>query len=55
MAIARWKDLCIDARDAALVGEFWGAVLGQECELLDDGDAVLRGPHFADIWVNTVP
>ena len=28
MAIATWKDLCIDAVDAHLLGRFWGAALG---------------------------
>lgn len=55
MPLATWKDLCVDAADAELVGRFWAAALGQDLELLDDGDAVVRGPRFADIWVNTVP
>jgi len=28
MAIARFKDLCLDAGDPARLGAFWAAVLG---------------------------
>lgn len=56
MPLARWKDLCIDATDPALVGAFWASVLGLELEVLDDGDAVLRGDGpDQTIWVNAVP
>ena len=56
MAIARWKDLCIDAADAHRTAAFWGELLGLEVELHDDGDAALRGSTPEQtIWVNTVP
>ena len=55
MPLASWKDLCIDAADAEVVGRFWAEALGQDLELLDDGDSVVRGPALADLWVNTVP
>src|SRR5215204_6543488 len=56
MAIARWKDLCIDAMDAHLVARFWGELLGLEIELHDDGDAALRGATPEQtIWVSAVP
>jgi predicted enzyme related to lactoylglutathione lyase len=56
MAIARWKDLCIDATDAHRIAAFWGEVLGLEVELHDDGDAALRGERPEQtIWVNAVP
>lgn len=56
MAIARWKDLCLDAADAHRLARFWGAVLGMEVELHDDGDAALRGATPEQtIWVNAVP
>jgi Glyoxalase-like domain len=56
MAIARWKDLCIDATDGHLIGRFWGEVLGLDVELDDDGDAALRGERPEQtIWVNAVP
>ena len=56
MAIATYKDLCIDAVDARLLGSFWGGVLGLAVEHLDDGDAKLTGPTPQHtVWVNTVP
>ena len=56
MAIARWKDLCIDAADAHRLARFWGELLGLEVELHDDGDAALRGSTPEQtIWVNAVP
>ncbi len=56
MALATYKDLCIDAVDAHRLGEFWGAVLGLDVEHLDDGDARLTGPNPQHtVWVNTVP
>ncbi len=56
MAVARFKDLCIDAYDAHRLGEFWGAVLGLRLVDHDDGDAQLDGGSPEErIWVNTVP
>ena len=56
MAIATYKDLCIDAVDAATLGRFWAAALGLDLELHDDGDAKLTGPTPAHtVWINTVP
>ncbi|QGG93922.1 VOC family protein [Actinomarinicola tropica] len=56
MALARWKDLCIDAADAAVVGRFWADALGLELTVDDDGDAVLRGARPEEtIWINAVP
>ena len=57
------RDVCIDANDPALVGRFWGAVLGREPADAGQGDGttpdvVLRenpaspGPT---VWVNGVP
>lgn len=56
MALAAWKDLCIDAVDAMVLARFWAAALGLEREQLDADHAVLRGgrPEHT-IWVNTVP
>jgi hypothetical protein len=56
MAIARFKDLCLDAVDVARLGEFWAGVLGRAWKLQDDGDGVLTGlaPGHT-IWVNGVP
>ncbi len=56
MAIATWKDLCIDAVDARVLGTFWAETLGLEVTALDDGDLRLDGPTLQHrIWVNTVP
>src|SRR5262245_18590715 len=56
MPLVTWKDLCIEASDPARLAGFWGALLGLEGEVHDDGDAVLRGAGPAEtIWVNRVP
>lgn len=56
MAIATYKDLCIDAVDAAALGRFWAAVLHLDLGLDGDGDARLTGstPRHT-VWINTVP
>ena len=54
--IATWKDLCIDAVDARVLGAFWAETLGLELVPHDDGDAQLDGPTSQHrVWVNTVP
>jgi hypothetical protein len=56
MAIARWKDLCIDARHPQAVAAFWAAGLGLRSEVLDDGDVLLEGERPEQrVWINTVP
>jgi Glyoxalase-like domain len=56
MAIARFKDLCLDAVDPARLGQFYAAVLGRSFEPDEDGEAVLRGPTPQHtIWINKVP
>jgi hypothetical protein len=56
MALATYKDLCIDAVDAPRLAAFWGAALGLETKTLDDGDLLLTGPTPKHaIWVNEVP
>lgn len=56
MAIATYKDLCLDATDPALLGEFWARLLDLELHLQEDGDVYLTGPTKAHtIWVNKVP
>jgi hypothetical protein len=56
MAIALFKDLCLDASDPARLGAFWVAVLGRAWEAQDDGDGLLTGPTPQHtIWVNRVP
>ncbi|WP_422733051.1 VOC family protein [Micromonospora sp. WMMD558] len=56
--IARFKDLCLDAADAQVLGEFWGRVL--DGEVVDAGDGDTRvdpraaGSGAESIWVNRV-
>jgi hypothetical protein len=55
MAIARFKDLCLDAGDPARLGAFWAAVLGRTWQAQDNGDGLLTGPTPQHtIWVNRV-
>jgi hypothetical protein len=56
-ASARWKDLCLDANDQALVGEFWAAVLHQPVETSPGKlsiDPLAPGGDHQRIWVNAV-
>src|SRR6266702_5575596 len=54
--MARFKDLCMDAGDLALLGAFWAAVLGCTREAKDNGEGLLAGPTPQHtIWVNRVP
>jgi hypothetical protein len=56
MAIARFKDLCLDAGDPARLGEFWAAVLGLGWKAQEGGDWQLTGPTPGHtIWINRVP
>lgn len=56
MAIARFKDLCLDAGDPGLLGAFWAAALALELHTQDNGDTYLTGPTKEHtIWVNRVP
>ena len=54
--LARFRDLCIDATDPEPVGRFWGAVLGREVELDEDGVLLRPGADGGPgIFVNRVP
>ena len=56
MALARFKDLCLDAHDPAVLGPFWASVLGRSYETKDIGDGLMTGPTPGRvIWVNQVP
>jgi Glyoxalase-like domain len=56
MALARYKDLCIDVSDARASGEYWSTMLGWGLELHDDGDAHLRDDAGRiQVWLNVVP
>jgi hypothetical protein len=56
MAIARFKDLCLDAVDPVRLGLFWASVLGRTWQAQEGGDGLLTGPtRRHTIWVNQVP
>jgi Glyoxalase-like domain len=56
MAMARFKDLCLDASDPARLGAFWAAVLDRTWAAQDNGDGLLTGPTPQHtVWVNRVP
>jgi len=56
MAIAGYKDLCLDANDPDRLGVFWAAALGLTWRAKDDGGGLLSGPTLRHtIWVNKVP
>ena len=56
MPLATFKDLCLDAHDPVLVGEFWAGALGLELHRQEGGDTYLTGPTPQHtIWVNRVP
>ena len=55
-AVAAFKDLCIDAVDAARLGAFWASVLHLELQVDEAGDAKLTGPtSHHTVWINRVP
>jgi hypothetical protein len=56
MALARYKDLCIDVADARVSGAYWSTMLGWTLEPHDDGDAHLRDDAGQiQLWLNVVP
>jgi hypothetical protein len=59
VALATYKDLCLDAGDPERLARFWAAALdlrAEPCGEDSNGDYVLRGPSDAHtIWVNAVP
>ena len=56
MAVATFKDLCLDATDPAALASFWARVLDREQHARDDGDQYLTGTTPAHtVWVNRVP
>ncbi len=53
---AAYKDLCLDAEDAARVGRFWSAALGLELDTHRGTVVRLSGPTPQEtLWVNEVP
>ena len=56
MPLATYKDLCLDATDAKVLGEFWAGALGLDVQPAgEEGDYRLLGPTPEHtIWVNRV-
>jgi hypothetical protein len=56
VALARWKDLCLDASNAGVLAAFWGSVLELRPQPTAGGDFVLLGDApEQNVWVNRVP
>ena len=59
MALAAYKDLCMDAVDPRRLGEFWAGALGLELRAAGEdsnGDYLLVGPTPQHtLWINGVP
>lgn len=56
MALARYKDLCMDVDDPPAMAAFWSARLGWTAVALDDGDRCLRDDSGrVQMWINRVP
>lgn len=55
MALARYKDLCMDTNDPVAQAAFWSGLLGWEAHPLDDGDSSLRDDAGqVQAWINRV-
>jgi hypothetical protein len=55
MALATFKDLCLDAVDRDVVAGFWAAALGSAVQARDAAVASIRDPVLHTLWKNTVP
>ncbi len=59
MTIARYKDLCLDTNDAAVLVPFWqralGARLGNQWDAVTRLDPGAGRPSNEVTWINTVP
>lgn len=56
MALARYKDLCIDAVDHEAMASFWASLLGLTVKSVGATNAKLVGPTPGHtVWVNRVP
>jgi Glyoxalase-like domain len=55
VALAAFKDLCIDAADPWVPARFWATALGMEASGAGGRDAVLRDDGAPTIWINEVP
>lgn len=56
MALATFKDLCIDVSDVDRMSTFWSRALGLETHRYESEDVALRGPTPEHgVWINAVP
>ena len=54
MSLARWQDLCVDAVDTTVMGDFWARVIGLEARP-SDGPRPLDGARPSErVWINPV-
>ncbi len=54
--MARWKDLCVDARDPHALASFWGAALGRQAVAVREGLCRVDGARPEEtVWFNPVP
>lgn len=56
MALASFKDLCIDVSDLERMSAFWSRALGLDLHRYDTEDVALHGPTPQHrVWINSVP
>ncbi len=55
MAIAHYKDLCIDSSDSEQLGRFWAAALGLRFEPDGEAGALVGDKPEQQVWMNVVP
>lgn len=55
MAIARFKDLCIDTGESETLGRFWAATLGLRFEPDGSAGALAGDDPRQRVWMNVVP
>ncbi len=55
MALARYKDLCIDAAEGDALGRFWATALGLTFEPDDAAGTLVGDTSEQRVWMNLVP
>ena len=55
MALASWKDMCIDSSAGQTLGRFWAETLGLRFEDDDEAGALVGDAPGQRIWMNVVP
>ncbi len=54
MAVARYKDLCIDTNSEETLGRFWASALGLEFNADGDGGNLVGDSSAQKVWLNRV-